>query len=356
MILDPLSLTVEPPTAANATPSKPQRKLLRRVDSTDDFVLELDYSSISSFLECNRKGENALVHARQGVSTPTALDWGSLFHKLEEMRLVNGITPELLSAQHETIAKWFVDHPVPLDEYRNAARMIDTLAKYYKLYANDNWHSMVAELNGEKMVETPFKIELCTIPVHTELPYADVTLEVGRPSDAPIDRLQVANIHVLLTGKIDCVLSTPAGYFVVDHKTTSRGGKEFEEAFGLSLQPRGYAHAAHVLGLPVQGCILNGIICRPLTKTGTGTEFIRQTFFYSDDLLADYVDTMKAVVEDFVHCLVRGFFPQTGARSFISQCPRCAFQTNCRLPRAQRAADLASPCYADVTWSAMDTE
>jgi len=167
---------------------------------------------------------------------------------------------------------------------------------------------------------------------------------------------KIGLIHVLLTGKIDCVLSTPSGYFVVDHKTTSRGGKEFEEAFGLSLQPRGYAHAAQTLGIPVQGCILNGIICRPLTKTGTGTEFIRQTFFYSPDLITDYVNSMKSIVEDFVHCLVRGYFPQTGARSFKSLCPSCDFQTNCRLPSAQRASDLASPCFQDVTWSPTDSE
>lgn len=359
-LLDPLSISIDSPVTGPVLPPKPQRKLLRRIDSTDDFILELDYSSISSFLECNRKGENALVHARQGLGTPTALNWGSLFHKLEEFRLLNGLYPEVLSVQHETIAKWFVDHPVPVDEYRNAGRMIDTLAKYYKLYANDSWHDMVTEVDGEKMVERPFKIELCTIEMHDTVGYHESELVIQSPGllDPTKDRpsLFIARIHVLLTGKIDLVLSTPAGHFVVDHKTTSRGGREFEEAFGLSLQPRGYCYAAQQLGIPVQGCILNGVICRPLTKTGTGTEFIRQTFFYDTDLLTDYVDSMKAIVEDFVHCLVRGFFPQTGARSFISQCPRCDFQINCRLPRAQRAADLASPSYGDITWSPMDSE
>lgn len=350
MLLDPLSISIDPPIVpAVSGPPKPRRYLLERIPSSPDFIMRMDYSSITPFLECARRGENALVYAREDRRSHAALDWGSCFHAVEELRLLHGMSDSLRVAQCELISKWFVDHPVALDEYRNAGRMIDVTEKYNQLYCNDNWPGMVLRHDGAPCVERPFEIELCSIPVDADLKYPPSIL-VRNESESPETSTPVGTIHCLLIGKIDVILETPSGIWVPDHKTTSRGGKEWEEAFGLSLQSRGYCHAAKRLGFPVQGAILNGVITRPITKSGKGTEFLRQSYPYSTDVLTDYEESMRLIFEDLLANLVRGKFPQH-ARSFKSPCGGCDYQSNCRLPFHQRLDDLFSALYQDKTWS-----
>lgn len=347
-MIDPLSLNLTISTSADKTPTGPARRLLiPSPDHPDDYILEVDYSSISSFLECPRMGENVLIHARQSRSDETALNFGRLFHSCEELRLEHGATPEVFTKQRELIARHFVDHPVQPTEYRNASRMLDVLARYNQLYALDGWPERVHIHEGEKFVERPYKIELCSIPVNWTLPYDERQLITTPKGQGPFP---VRRIHVILTGRIDCILSDSNALFVVDHKTSSRGGAEYERAFNLSLQTRGYCWAARELGIPVVGLIMNGVIVRPPTKTGTGTEFIRRTYLYSSDLLDEYSENMKQIMSDFIHSLTRGFFPQA-SRSFKSPCASCDYEDNCRLPRHQRLADLNSSLYQDITWS-----
>lgn len=347
-MIDPFSLLIDTHTSRDSAPSGSPRKLLKpSPDHPDDYLLEIDYSSISSFLTCPRYGENHLVFHREGTRDQTALNFGRLFHLCEELRLVHGLSDATRQLQRETIAKHYVDHPVPIGEYRNASTMLNVMDRYNSLYASDGWPDRIHIHEDEKFVERAFKIELCTIPVNRTINYdcQQIVVEGRWNGDFPI-----RSIHILLTGRIDAILSDSNTLWVVDHKTSSRGGKEFEEAFNLSLQTRGYCWAARQLGIPVSGLIMNAAVVRPPTKTGTGVEFHRHTYPYSPDLLAEYEDDMKAHVSDLIHCLVRGFFPQAG-RSFKSPCSGCDFQDNCRLPRHQRAADLASALYRDIVWS-----
>jgi hypothetical protein len=167
-------------------------------------------------------------------------------------------------------------------------------------------------------------------------------------------RTNVRRLHFVFTGKIDAVIRAASGLlWVIDHKTSSRGGKEFEEAFRLSLQTRGYCWAAQkILGQRVAGLIMNAVVVRKKTVKGTGvpTEFNRHYFNYDPWSLAEWEANVHAVIEDIVASLQRGFFPQA-SRSFKSPCTGCDFHENCALPPDQRAADLASGLYTDVTWS-----
>lgn len=350
-MIDPLSLNLTISTSADRVPSGPPRRLLiPSSEHPDDYILEVDYSSISSFLECPRMGENVLVHARQSRGDETPLNFGRLFHSCEELRLEHGSTPEVFARQREVVARHFVDHPVQPTEYRNASRMLDVLSRYNQLYALDGWPEKVHIHEGAKFVERPYKVELCTIPVNAHLPYQYKQLVVDYKGLNWLDFTIVRNIHIILTGRIDAILSDSNALFVVDHKTSSRGGAEYERAFNLSLQTRGYCWAARELGIPVVGLIMNGVIARPPTKTGTGTEFIRRTYLYSQDLLDEYAANMRNILSDFIHSLSRGFFPQA-SRSFKSPCASCDFEDNCRLPRHQRLHDLNSPLYQNITWS-----
>lgn len=369
-MLDPLAtFSVSTASALSTTPKvvKPTRHLLQPSPThPDDYILELDYSSISEFLRCARAGENKLVHSREGSRDTTATSFGRLFHKCEELRLRHGLSADIVSRQRELISLHFQSEPVGPLEYRNAPRMIEVLDKYNSLYASDGWPENIITHEGEKFIERPFKIELCSIPVEGTLAYSPDKLTTtpgikywvtGEEPNKP--RTKVRNLHILLTGRIDAILSNSNLLWVVDHKTSSRGGAEQIDAFHLSLQTRGYAWAATKLGVPVAGLLMNSVVVKPYPKTEKAktppTEFSRHPYFYSSDSLAEYEDNIRAHVSDFVANLVRGYFPQN-SRSFISPCNRCEYSENCRLPRSQRAADLATDLYRDVTWSPIHEE
>lgn len=356
MLHDPLSVsidtTLEVSPASPLAPPKPRKRLLKPTERPGEYILELDYSYfIAPFMLCRKKAENAAVFGRKSTSFPAALNWGSCFHLVEELRLRHGHTDAVWQAQQELIAKYFLEHPVPADEYRNAGMMLELYAAYRQLYQYDGWPEAVYEGPMGRCIETPFKSPVCTIQLFGgTIPYAQQTLVEGCDDGPLLPLTNVQAIHCVLLGKIDTVLNSPRGLVVVDHKTTSRGGPEWESAFGLSLQTRGYCYAAKKLGIPVVGAMMNGVICRRPTKTGKGVEFIRPpTFFYSADSLDEYETNLRTYCEDFVHCLTTGVFPQA-ASSFKSPCPSCEYHSNCRLSRDQRPFDLGTPLYADITF------
>jgi len=353
-MLDPLSLHIPTSDTRPVAPVYPQRKLLQpSPDHPDDYILELDYSSISKFIECSRSAENYLVNSREADRNRSATDFGKLFHTLEELRLcAGGFSDALRQRQHELIQEHFVKHPTPPGDHRTAQRMVQILKVYEERYAADGWPPALLEHEGEKMVERAFKVGMCSIPVNAEVPYAKGQLCTNQDVTPGRLAFPIRNIHVFYTGRIDAVLHDSGHLWVVDHKTSSMGGREFEDAFRLSLQTRGYVWAAQkLLGLPLAGLIMNAVVVKkPTLKIENNTELNRHPYFYTADSLVEFEDNMRAHVSDFISMLVRGYFPQT-ARSFKSPCAMCDYTENCSLPRHQRQADLASPLYRDVTWN-----
>lgn len=359
-MLDPLSLSIELPSTPQR-PTLPARKLLT-LSSThpDDYILELDYSSLSKIIECPRAAENYLIHSREAATDGSATSFGKLFHSCEELRLLHGLTPEVITRQRELVSTHFLNHFTSPSDHRTAERMLDVLNKYNKMYSLDGWPDKTLtqetlEGGSDKLVERSFKVELCTIPITGIIPYDKTKLIANATNEVDVNNVTggfyVRHLHIVFTGRIDAIITDSNLLWVVDHKTSSRGGKEFEDAFRLSLQTKGYVWAAQkLLNLPIAGLIMNGIIIRPLTKTGTGTEFSRHSYFYSADSISEWETNAIAIIHNFVSMLVFGYFPQH-SRSFKSPCAGCSYQDNCSLPRHQRAADLSTDFFRDVTWS-----
>lgn len=323
--------------------------------------MELDYSSLSKFIDCNRASENYLVHSREADRPASAQDFGKLFHSCEELRLQHGFCEIVRQKQRELVADHFLQHPVAPTDHRTAARMLQVLQQYEERYAHDNWHNKIVQHEGEGFIERPFKLGLCTVEVNTNLPYDPRQLVIASEFDPEKATscamtnpsfLSVRSLHIIFTGRIDAALHDSNLIFVVDNKTSSRGGSEFENAFRLSLQTRGYTWALQkILGVPVAGLIMNALVIKPPTlKIQNNTELSRHTYHYSQDSLDEWEENVRAIVSDFIYCLVRGFFPQM-SRSFKSPCSSCDYNENCQLPRPHRAGDLASAIFRDVTWS-----
>jgi PD-(D/E)XK nuclease superfamily len=338
-MFDPLSFSIPLPTSP-PRPAYPKRQLLQRINETHDYILEIDYSSISKYINCPRAGENYLIHSRESDRPSSATDFGKLFHECEELRLYTGFSPAVTARQRELVMEHFMRYPCSPTDHRTAERMLAVLALYEERYAHDEWHLKVVQHEGEPFIERPFKIPLCTIPVDAYV--------VTRPTYDTY----IGNIHVIYTGRIDAAIHDSGAVWIMDNKTSSRGGAEFESAFRLSQQTRGYTWALQkILGTPVAGLIMNALVIKPPTlKIYNNTELQRITYHYSQDSLHEWEDNMRATVTDLVASLIRGYFPQTGL-SFKSPCSGCDYVENCQLPREQRATDLASDIYRDVTWS-----
>ena len=348
-MLDPLSVHIPLTLTTDTRPALPRVPLLRRSpDHADDYILEFDYSSLSDLLKCPRKYENAYVLGRVPIGDDSATSFGDLFHRCESLRMEHGLTAAVVQRQQELVSQHFADRVVAPNDHRTAARMLDVLMKYNSLYHGDGWPDKVLLAQGEKMIERPFKLAFATVHLEKVIPYSHQTL-LNEDSN---EFLFIRNLHLVFVGKIDLVLSDSADFvWCVDHKTTKMGGSNFENAFLLSLQTRGYGAATRkLLNVRVFGCIVNALIIRPITRTGTPTEFFRRSFPYSDDLLDEWQDDVRAHVLTLSSYLTNGFFPQSSL-SFMSPCAMCDYAENCGLPRDQRHADLYSDLYTDNTWS-----
>lgn len=349
---DPLSITIPLDNGAQRPPA-PTRFLLKpSPDHPDDYIWEVDYSTLSKFMVCPRSVENYAVRHREAQRDYSAQNFGRLFHSLEEKRLLVGWTPELDATHAEQIATHFMHYPPSPEDHRTSGMMHTVLNGYKTRYKNDGLEKRVVVHNDHPFVERPFKIPLTTIEVKTAPPYSK-NLLVGECLDGQ-KQIFIRNIHVIYVGRIDSLFTDESKlYWVRDIKTSSRGGDELFNAFRLSLQTRGYCWAAQkILGKSIAGLMLDAVVVRKPTKTGKNLEYNRQSYFYSPDLIDEWEDDMKAHVTAFVSCLVRGFFPQTSL-SFKSPCPSCDYFENCTLPRKQRGADLQSEIYRDVTWNPM---
>lgn len=355
-MLDPLSVDI-PLASGRPEPLDahlPVNRLLKPAPTKDDYIVELDYSTVSPFLECHRKFEDVAIFCREAAKDTSATSFGQLFHSLEETRLRAGnVSAETVLKQTTKITEHFLSHVPPAGDHRTADRMVQVIQQYNEIYGLDGLDKKIYVDSEGPFIERPFKIELTTIKLDQYIPYNKALLcnDIGDWKSK--NGLYIRDLHFLYVGRIDVLLREAALLWVMDHKTSSRGGREFEEAFRLSLQTRGYVWAAQkITGLPVAGLIMNAAVIRPLTKTGVGTELNRHTYFYSSDSIEEWELDMKAHVSDIVACLVRGYFPQY-SRSFKSPCAGCDYQENCALPRHQRAADLASDLYRDVKWDPM---
>lgn len=358
-MLDPLACSIPLADLRPTILEGPARKLLQPSGThPDDYTLEIDNSTLEKFTQCARKTFNYSVLSREASYDQSAQQFGKLFHSCEELRLQHGLTDAVTQKQKELIQSHFLLHPTSPDDHRTADRMLQVLKMYNERYSADAWPERVYIHEGEKFVERPFKCELCTIEVDGTLPYGKhVIVANAEPNyGGSNSSFPVRNLHIIWTGRIDVILADSGFLWVADHKTTSSGGREFEESFRLASQTIGYSWAAQqITGHEIAGCIINAVLIKKPLKTTRGNpsreEFNRLTYFYSQDRIAEWLESTRHIVSDLASCLVRGYFPMTGPRSFKSPCVYCDYHENCQLPASQRAADLSTSLYRNVTWN-----
>ena len=326
---------------------------------SDDYVFQIDNTSLEVFNTCPRSAEYRLVEAR--VPHPSsALIFGAAIHaglevwyksfedqqRLGETLQRHALHAALITYENESknVAPIYLE-----GEWRSADRACDTLSRYFKHYYLNDVDGIVLDKDGRPCVERAFSAPLAIIPFNKELPQ-ECFYEQHKEKTA-----FVRNVHVYWTGRIDLVVKDQGNTWVMDHKTTSMLGPSFWDTFTISSQMLGYCWAAEkvLLDGPVRGLLLNAIVGRKLTKTGVGTEFHRKHYYYTQDQIEDWKTNTIALVSMFLGSLKAGFFPQSTAWC-VGKYGKCRYHDVCSLPSNQRHSLLHSDQFTHNTWSPLN--
>jgi len=325
----------------------PRRQLLTPLPTPGEFLLVLDNSSLEKFTTCPTAAKNYLVLGREAHARNAALVFGGAVHAGLEKLLV-GADPQL---QDEAIVNHFAKHPTPPDEYRTPACALEVL-KHYRVRAGfpDYQWELLADEKG-LLVERAFELPLGVIDVNEEISYGTF-------------RAHVTKIHVAWSGRIDAVAIANGMARVVDHKTTSIAGDQVIQDFHLSNQTIGYVWACQQLWpqFNVSGFCGNfihlkkpnkgqGLMDRGVRGGDPPLNFFRAYFEYSPERLKWWHNNVIHIVSDFIHNLVRDYFPSHTKWCF-GKYGACPYHNVCSQDSdALRASILNSDMFRPVTWN-----
>jgi hypothetical protein len=345
-----IDLTIDLPAAHPPEPKLAElRPLLTPLPAEGHYLLVLDNSAMEVFTRCPTAGLYHLVHRREAYARNAALTFGGALH--EGIASLLRRLPE--DDQDQAILQYFAENPAPPDEYRTAPLCLQVMRHYRARQVLPDYEWTVLS-NGEPLIERPFELPLGVLEVNTPI----------QLPNWPEPRL-VKSIHVAWSGKIDLIANVAHRNRVVDHKTTSIAGDNYVSNFILAHQVIGYVWAARQLwpSLDITGFCLNAIYLRkPLPGTTNllakgpknglpPLDFFRAFFEYSPIRLEQWEQNSMTLAEDFVHCLIRRYFPMF-TNSCINKFGRCQYHDICTLDDPKvRHRMLMSDMYRDVTWS-----
>ena len=203
------------------------------------------------------------------------------------------------------------------------------------------------------MIEKAFEVPLGRLDVNADI----------RLPEWPEPR-RVKAIHVAWSGRIDLVAHVHGHNRIVDHKTTSLAGDQYVQQFALAHQTIGYTWVARILWpeLNVTGFCLDSIALRRCTEDtkdlmsrgprggDAPLSFFKAYFDYNEERVEQWEANTLAIISDFVHCLVRNFFPMF-TNSCFGKYGRCQYHDACEIENDQvRMRFLQGDSFKTVTW------
>ena len=333
-----------------------QRRYLLTHLENNDYVLEIDWTSISNYLACPRKALWSLIHARNEPRSAALLYGNAIHHALEAHHRGERDLEKVLARgrlEFQGVDALFLD-------WRNEDKYTDTIIRYIKKYDETDpiLFQPITFDDGSLMVEQAFSLPLTQIRVNQYVPwsYTQLVAPDNRASSHEPTRFWIDNIHVQWTGVIDLGLTSQGQRWVMDHKTSSIGGQTFWDQFTLSQQLRGYIWAAQsITGHTYEGGVVNALFGRKPSAKGQGKdlELERQWIHYRPDQISEWHTSMTSIVVDLVHRVVTDNFPEH-SNACVGKYGRCTYLDVCSMPRDARLTMLASDQYADNVWNPLD--
>jgi hypothetical protein len=322
--------------------------------------LFIDNSTLSTLSTCPRKAAYAFLAKRQEVRNRMALFFGGAIHKALEIRdreqqvlCTSAVEEKMIDG----LVEYYQDCDDQNNDYRNLAYAIRTIERYNKTWAADT-NTAITLPSGEIAVELPFAIPIGELELNTSIWVSDPDIASGTPQYR-----HISTIQVIFTGKIDRVCTHQGAIYLLDHKTTSIGGPTFFDEFYTSHQFRGYSWAVtQLLGTPVAGVLINGLICRPPLKSGdTNYSFDRHSINIDQPQIDDWQESFLTIIQSFLslHTTQPHHLPPDRAypmhtTSCITKYGKCEFFSVCQLTPSHRPALLFSGLYETNTWSPLE--
>lgn len=325
-------------------------------------IFTIDNSNLSTISTCPRSAFYKLVLKRRKVKSRAALFFGGAIHKALEVRDLEQaalITQEVEDKMLDKLVETYDGTEWDANEYRTLDYAIKTIQHYNKLYKFDALTAINLP-SGEVAVELPFALHIGDVEVGQNMLVSDPDLNNGEPTVKYFDK-----IKIVFTGKIDRIVRKDGAVFLLDHKTTSMGGPTFFQEFYTSLQFKGYKWATEqLLGEPVAGVIINGLVCRPPLKSGgINFTFDRDTIYLDDSVIEEWQNSFMITVQEYLnYFFAQSNFP-TQEQSFPMRTAWCAakyglceYYDVCQLPVLQRGGMVMGGLYEPHTWSPLEEE
>lgn len=378
-------------------PSQGQTRKLFHWLPDGSLQLRIDWSSIESFLGCNRLAEYKLVHSKS-PGPKSALVFGAAMHAALEIWYRNkekigklgyadtfilfdpnddridvpyALTREtLLQKCYLAIESTFAEYPIGfINDYRTPEYCINSFAEYLTHYQSE----VVAPVThqAKPLVEFSFSYPLGKIEIPTRIfkdwgwgklsnsEELEKVNSLGALAYGRLDRDMIP-CSIEWTGIVDMIASLSGEHWLVDHKTTSILSGDFFDGFEIAMQPVGYVAAARAAfpELDIQGFMVNVLACRkPVSavtasgKKSTAKAFEPHRRFYRYDQWkeAEFRTDALALIEEFIANLTNSYFPRK-TQWCIGKYGKCAFFEVCSLPPEQRMMMLESGSYQENTW------
>jgi hypothetical protein len=336
-----------------------------------DGAFVIDNSGLELLQTCNRAHQYNRLNKRILAAGKPALDFGTAMHLALEWRYKNckNEGPGLFDEEDQValVKRFFDEHPVPEDDFRNVNFAVELIKHYNSRYSIEPFNVMEYDVpmdcghcEGKGMTTIH---EGQGIPclmcrgtgknsIMCELPFV---LPLHRIDDTP----------VLYSGRIDLPVTWDGQLIVIDHKTTSMIGPTYFEEAKLSAQQIGYAWAfGELTGQKVEGYCINAMRSKEIPQyvlAGKSYKGItaeqwweeslqRDTVYLRNGQLEEWKNNTISLVEEFFWHYSKDYLPMKTKWCF-GKFGKCPYFDVCVLPPEQRDMMLASDRYQDNNWS-----
>lgn len=346
----PLSETAVTPPSADV--ARPRREFLTHIEG-NDYLLVVDSTALEKIVRCPTAGYYYLIRGREPHAKNAALTFGGAIHAGIE-QLFKG---QDMNAQNTAIQEYFMMNPAPPDEYRTLPMALQVMEHYreqLRVRVDYSSERVLSDENGP-IIERPFELPLGVLEFNSDvrLPRWDHARRID-------------NIHVAYSGRTDRASHMQEANRAVDVKTTSMGGDQFIQGFQLSPQTIGYVWADQQMwpDLGIHSFALDAIYLKKPSKSNAmiglmekgirggepALQFFRAYFEYKQERIDQWAANTLTIIEDFVHCLKRDFFPMYTHNCF-NKFGRCPYYDVDTIDNpAVRIKMLESDAFKDVTW------
>lgn len=278
-------------------------------------VATADNTTLSWHDRCPRLYEYSAIRGlRSRGSASAALQFGSILHEgLEAWYRTHDLEQALIAIRDY---ERFEEIP---GEYRTRGRALVTIAEYIEWWGDNSlwWGDNVI------FTETPFTLE------------DDDGFRYG--------------------GKIDLIVEYHGKPWLVDHKSTSRGGSSWWSQFKIAPQLMGYVWAGSLLhGEPLAGVIINRLLIHK-NKKPPHEQFDRKAFYISPSQVEEW---RRGKIEQY-HIIKQqkenGFFPMR-SRNCMEKYGLCQFHEVCTTKNVEARERILESQFEVDPWDWMTLE